>query len=155
MKIFVNRILAGSAGPINSAAAGSGIARDVARMVVTAIIAGTAFALLLALSVLSLTVIAPPAQASGAPTVESFEPLSPDAHGDKSARQLVADATPVHPATESRAPQMLPTPQAQAAQQDSAIGALVKAVSPGVMLILALVAGLLGFFVYSVVRRKA
>ncbi|MBI3528102.1 MAG: marine proteobacterial sortase target protein [Betaproteobacteria bacterium] len=68
MKIFSNRSLVGPQTPAFS------MARDVVRIVIAAVLAGTGFALLLALTVLSLTVIAPPAQASGAPVLASAEP---------------------------------------------------------------------------------
>lgn len=68
MKTFSNRSLVG---PQMSAFS---MARDVVRIVITAVLAGTVLALLLALTVLSLTVIAPPAQASGAPVLASAEP---------------------------------------------------------------------------------
>src|SRR6266853_1275934 len=48
--------------------------RDVFRIVITAVLAGTGFALLLALAVLSLTVIASSVQASGGPVLESSTP---------------------------------------------------------------------------------
>ena len=68
MKTFSNRSLVGPQTPAFS------MARDVVRIVITAVLVGTGFALLLALTVLSLTVIAPPAQASGAPALASAEP---------------------------------------------------------------------------------
>src|SRR3954462_5018705 len=46
-------------------------ARDIVRIVIAAVAAGTGFSLLMALAVLSLTVIAPPVQASGAPALTS------------------------------------------------------------------------------------
>jgi|tagenome__1003787_1003787.scaffolds.fasta_scaffold20357339_2 hypothetical protein len=46
-------------------------ARDIVRIVIAAVLAGTGFSVLMALAVLSLTVIAPPAQASGAPALTS------------------------------------------------------------------------------------
>jgi hypothetical protein len=46
-------------------------ARDIVRIVIAAVLAGTGFAMLMALVVLSLTVISPPAQASGAPALTS------------------------------------------------------------------------------------
>jgi len=60
MKMLSNRSWAAAQGPAFS------MARDVLRIVIAAVLAGTGFALLLALTVLSLTVIAPPAHASGA-----------------------------------------------------------------------------------------
>jgi LPXTG-motif cell wall-anchored protein len=68
MNIIANRSLVGAQAPELS------MARDVFRILITAVLAGTGFALLLALTVLSLTVIAPPAQASGGPTLVSSEP---------------------------------------------------------------------------------
>ena len=46
-------------------------ARDIVRIVIAAVLAGTGFAMLMALVVLSLTVISPPAHASGAPALTS------------------------------------------------------------------------------------
>src|SRR4051812_7352635 len=46
-------------------------ARDIVRIVIAAVLAGTGFSVLMALAVLSLTVIAPPVQASGAPALTS------------------------------------------------------------------------------------
>ncbi|HEV7821016.1 MAG TPA: hypothetical protein VGO84_07530, partial [Burkholderiales bacterium] len=65
MKTLSLRNLATPLGADEPRAPRPGIARDILRMVTMAVLAGTAFALLLALTVLSLTVIAPPAQASG------------------------------------------------------------------------------------------
>lgn len=67
MKTFSNRSLVGPQTPAFS------MARDVVRIVITAVLAGTGFALLLALTVLSLTVIAPPTHASGMPTLASSD----------------------------------------------------------------------------------
>src|SRR3954463_1208938 len=49
-------------------------ARDIVRIIVAAVLAGTGFSVLMALAVLSLTVIAPPVQASGAPALTSSGP---------------------------------------------------------------------------------
>jgi ABC-type antimicrobial peptide transport system permease subunit len=169
MKILANRNLAealGPAGPVSaigSRAAGSDIMRDVARMVVTAVIAGTAFALLLALAVLSLTVVAPPAHASGAPTVVTYESTStPDAHDGKSAGQsaeatshMVADASPARTTVDSGKPHVLPASASQDMPRESTFSKLVNGFSPGLVLILALVSVLVAFFIYAVVRRKA
>ena len=46
-------------------------ARDIVRIVIAAVVAGTGFSILMALAVLSLTVIAPPVHASGAPGLSS------------------------------------------------------------------------------------
>ncbi|MEO8005864.1 MAG: hypothetical protein ABI771_13205 [Betaproteobacteria bacterium] len=171
MKILANRNLAtalgsfgaASAAPIGSPAAGSAIVRDVARMIVTAVIAGTAFALLLALAVLSLTVVAPPAHASGAPTVETYvSTATPDAHGDKptdhssqASSQMVADASSARAAADSSRSHVLPATASQDMPRESTFTSLVNGFSPGLVLILALVAVLLAFFVYAVARRKA
>ena len=171
MKILANRSLAAalgsfgaaSAASIGSPAAGSAIVRDVARMVVTAVVAGTAFAILLALAVLSLTVVAPPAHASGAPTVVTYESISPpEAPTGKSAgqsaqatSQMVADATQARPAADSSKAHVLPATASQDLPRESTFSTLVKGFSPGLVLILALVAVLVAFFIYAVVRRKA
>ncbi len=134
------------------------MARDIARMVFTAVVAGTAFAILLALAVLSLTVVAPPAHASGAPTVVTYESTStPDAHDGKTAApsaqatgQMVADATPA-----SGKPHVLPATASQDMPRESTFSKLVNGFSPGLVLILALVSVLVAFFIYAVVRRKA
>lgn len=166
MKILANRNLAAalgsfgaaSAASIGSPAAGSAMARDIARMVFTAVVAGTAFAILLALAVLSLTVVAPPAHASGAPTVVTYESMSPPAaHSDKVSAQtaeatshMVADATPA-----SGQPHVLPAIASQDMPRESTFSKLVNGFSPGLVLILALVSVLVAFFIYAVVRRKA
>ena len=168
MKILANRNLAAALGSfgvaptasIDSPAAGPAIVRDVARMVVTAVISGTAFALLLALAVLSLTVVAPPAHASGAPTVVTYESTgTPDAPSDKPAAhataKLVADASSARPAADSGKPHVLPATIAQDMPRESTFSKLVNGFSPGLVLILALVSVLIAFFVYAVVRRKA
>ncbi len=171
MKILANRNLAGALGSFgmasatstDSPAAGSAIVRDVARMVVTAVVAGTAFALLLALAVLSLTVVAPPAHASGAPTVVTYESTStPDSHGGKSAAQsaqatsqMVADATQARPAGDSSKPHVLPATTTQDMPRESTFSKLVNGFSPGLVMILALVSVLVAFFIYAVARRKA
>lgn len=171
MKILANRNLAAALGSfgaasttsIGSPAAGSAVLRDVARMVFTAVVAGVAFALLLALAVLSLTVVAPPAHASGAPTVVTYESISPpDAHSGKSAgqsaqatSQMVADATPARPAADSGKSHTLPATATPDMPRESTFSTLVKGFSPGLVMILALVAVLVAFFIYAIVRRKA
>ena len=150
MKVFLNRSLVG---PQTQAIS---VARDVARIVIAAVLTGTGFALLLALTVLSLTVIAPPAQASGSPTVASPEPDP----GRGSAMEMPGkqDASADHPAISpviaSAAAADLPQVPAHEAVYDS----LPKtgAVTPAVLyLLLALAAGLLALFAYSLVRRKS
>jgi ABC-type antimicrobial peptide transport system permease subunit len=170
MKILANRNLAAALGSfgaasatsIGSPAAGPAIVRDIARMVFTAVVAGVAFALLLALAVLSLTVVAPPAHASGAPTVVTYESISPpDAHTSASGKpaqatsQMVADATPTRPAADSGKSHVLPATPAQDVPHESTFSKLVSGFSPGLVLILALVAVLVAFFIYAVARRKA
>ena len=71
MKVFSNRSLVGLHTPAVS------MARDVVRIVIAAVLAGTGFALLLALTVLSLSVIAPSAQASGTTVLASAEADGP------------------------------------------------------------------------------
>jgi LPXTG-motif cell wall-anchored protein len=150
MKIFVNRSLVGPQAPVVS------MARDVVRIVIAAVLAGTGFALLLALSVLSLTVIAPPAQASGSPTVASSEP--DPGRGSAMETPGKQDASADHPAippvVASAAAADLPQVPAHEAVFDS----LPKTgtARPAVLyLLLALAAGFLAFFVYSLVRRKS
>ncbi len=55
----------------NSGVATLTMARDAARIVIGAVLAGAGFAILLALTVLSLTVISPPVHSSGLPSAES------------------------------------------------------------------------------------
>lgn len=82
MNTSTNRSLAGVP-PISAV-------RDIVRIVVAAALAGAGFAVLLALAVLSLTVIAPPAGASGAPAAVSAQP------------DALAGATPAQPADTPR-----------------------------------------------------
>ncbi|MEO8136940.1 MAG: hypothetical protein ABI831_23550 [Betaproteobacteria bacterium] len=146
MKIIANRIGMGLQVPDMT------MARDVLRLVVTAVLAGTGFALLLALTVLSLTVISPPAAASGSPALASSGPGFADSS--------VASA-----------------PGGQIAAADSSLGIPAAAAAslppvvthPGVIdapaktggassnllwLVIALVAGVLAFSVASLARRK-
>ena len=151
MKIIANRSLVGLQ------AADFSMVRDVLRIVITAVLAGTGFALLLALTVLSLTVIAPPAQASGGPTLASSEP--DQGRGSGMERPGKQDATPVlaagQPAgTPAAAPVNLPRDSTHEGVYDS----LPKTgtARPAVLyLLLALAAGFLAFFAYSLVRRKS
>ena len=83
-------------------------ARDIVRLVIAAVLAGAGFSILMALAVLSLTVIAPPVQASGAPAITSSgsadvartsdrQPAAPTGTtfiGDAAAAQPVAAAVP-------------------------------------------------------------
>jgi LPXTG-motif cell wall-anchored protein len=149
MNNFSNRSLVGPQTPALS------MARDVARMVIAAVLVGTGFALLLALAVLSLTVIAPPTQASGGPVLASPEPDP----GRESTMQTPGkqDATPVHPAG-----QPVATPAAASLPRDATHEGIFDSLpktgtaTPAMLyLILALVAGFLVFFVYSLARRKS
>lgn len=147
MKIFSNRSLVAPQTPAFS------MARDVMRIVITAVLVGTGFALLLALTVLSLTVIAPPAHASGAPTLAASEP----GQGRGSVMQSSGkqDATPVHPADQ---PVGTPASLRRDSTHEGVFDSLPKtgtATSAALYLILALVAGFLVFFVYLLARRKS
>ena len=149
MNLFPNRSLAGPQAPAVS------MARDVIRIVITAVLAGTAFALLLALTVLSLTVIAPPAQASGAPTLASSEPVEGrrtemEAPGkqDAGSVQLAAQAV----SASAAAPVSLPQQSTHEADSRPKSGTS----SPALLyLLLVLGAGFLGLFVYSLAKRKS
>lgn len=143
MNTLSNRSLAGSQAPAVS------IGRDVVRIVMAAVLAGTGFALLLALAVLSLTVIAPPAQASGAPTLTSAEP-NPGA-GIDSKMPGKLDAAPIRLAAAPISTQPKPAdPPLDSTQSQH------KADRPVVLyLVLALVAGFLAFLAYSLVKRKS
>ena len=147
MNLFLNRSLAGPQAPAVS------ITRDVIRIVITAVLAGTAFALLLALTVLSLTVIAPPAQASGAPTLASSEPgegrsTEMEAPGKQDAGSVQLAAQAVSASAPVSLPQQL-TLQADSRPQSATS-------SPALLyVLLALGAGLLALFVYSLAKRKS
>ena len=151
MNLFPNRSLAGPQAPAVS------MARDVIRIVITAVLAGTAFALLLALTVLSLTVIAPPAQASGAPTLASSEPIQ--GRGTEMEAPGQQDAGPVHLAAQAAsAPAAAPVSLPQQSTHEAVYDSLPKSgtSSPTLLyLLLALGAGFLGLFVYSLARRKS
>ncbi len=151
MNLFPNRSLAGPQAPAVS------MARDVIRIVITAVLAGTAFALLLALTVLSLTVIAPPAQASGAPTLASSEPVQ-GRETEMEARER-QDAGPVHLAAQAiSAPAAAPGSLPQQSAHEAAFDSLHKSgtSTPALLyLLLAFGAGFLGLFVYSLARRKS
>ena len=144
MKIFSNRSLVGPQTPAFS------MARDLVRIVIAALLAGSGFAVLLALAVLSLTVIAPPAQASGAPVLVSSEP------------QQTTRATSERPGEQSGGSLQWEAFAAQALPANVPQGRSNKGVSgspPGMpaaagwSLILALLAGALALIVY--LRRKA
>ncbi len=147
MNITAPRVLAGTPQPTVS------IARDIVRIVVTAIVAGTAFALLLALAVLSLTVIAPPAQASGAPVVTESE-IGPGTGGDVKA-PMKTDVAPLQLAAAPAVAQAKPIDPALDTVHERAFEAQKPATPTALYLVLALVAGFLAFFVYSLARRKS
>ena len=149
MNVFSNRSLAGAQAPAVS------MARDVIRIVITAVLAGTAFALLLALTVLSLTVIAPPAQASGSPTLASSEPVQ--GRGIETEAPARPDAGPVHLASQTVSPPAAAQASVpQVAAHEAVFESLPKSDrSPAVLyLLLAIGAGFLGLFVYSLAKRK-
>ena len=88
MKLFWYRSLIGAEAP------GFSMARDVIRFVVTAAIAGTGFAILLALTILGLTLVAPPAQASSAPEAESTHGSPSDRPGDQTSGSFLMRVRP-------------------------------------------------------------
>jgi hypothetical protein len=151
MKIFTNHSLAGAQAPVVS------VARDVVRIVITAVLAGTAFAVLLALTVLSLTVIAPPAQASGGVVMTSAD------SGPGRGNEMQTPARPDVIALQAASPQGgTPVAAATALPPDSThegvYNALPKTANgvPYVLyLLLALGAGFLAYFAYSLARRKS
>jgi LPXTG-motif cell wall-anchored protein len=151
MKIFANRSLVGPQAPDLS------MARDVLRIVITALLAGTGFALLLALTVLSLTVIAPPAQASGGPTLASSEPDQGRGGGMQTPGKQ--NATPVLAASQpAGTPAAAPVNLPRASTHEGVFNSLPKtgSATPAVLyLLLALGAGFLAFFAYSLARRKS
>jgi hypothetical protein len=126
--------------------------RDVLRLVITAVLAGIGFALLLALTVLSLTVISPPAAASGAPALASSDSAIADSGAASGPGEQIAVAgqslgMPVAAAAS------LPPAGAQARLMDPP--ATSGAASPALLwLVIALVAGVLAFSVVSLARRK-
>ena len=148
MNIFSNRSLVGPQTPAIA------MARDVARIVIAAVLVGTGFALLLALTVLSLTVIAPPAQASGAPALVSSEPeQTPRAPSEKPGEQT-SEQTGGSLLGEAFAAQALPADVPQGRSKEGVFSSLPGLATPvGWSLILALLAGVLAFIVYA--RRKA
>ena len=143
MKTFSNRSLVGPQ-PLAFS-----MARDVVRIVITAVLAGTGFALLLALTVLSLTVIAPPARASGAPVLTSAEPeQTTRAPSEKPGVQSGAISQ-----GEAFAAQVLPAKVPQGRSNEGVFGSQPgMAAASGWALILALLAGAVGLIVH--LRRK-
>ncbi|MEO8164711.1 MAG: hypothetical protein ABI619_04875 [Betaproteobacteria bacterium] len=148
MKIESNGSLVGPRTPAFS------MALDVVRIVMTAVVAAIGFALLLALSVLSLTVIAPPAQASGAPAVTMTE-SNPSA-GIDSEKLAKVDAVPIQLAAAPTAAQAKPSDPRLDSTHKRVLESQHKPDTPVVLyLVLALVAGCLAFFVYSLARRQS
>ena len=131
----------------------TGIARDILRLVTMAVFAGTAFALLLALTVLSLTVIAPPAHASGSPITVIDMPT--DGGGMGVAISENKDATPIQLTDATPQPQAKPTQPPQVAVHEQVYESLEKTKPPVVLYgVLALSAGLLGYLGYRVMKGK-
>lgn len=140
-----NRSLAGLQAPTLS------VARDIVRVVITAVLAGTVFAILLALTVLSLTVIAPPAQASGAPVTVTETPVN----GGASDTGAVTVA-PIRLAAAVTQPQAKPAQPPQVAAHEKVYESLEKPKPPVVLyIVFALLAGLLGYFGYTIVKGKS
>lgn len=75
-------------------ASGFSMARDVIRFVVTATIAGTGFAILLALTILGLTLVAPPAEASSAPESGSAHGSPSDRPGEQTSGSFLMRVRP-------------------------------------------------------------
>ncbi|HEX4984794.1 MAG TPA: hypothetical protein VFV71_01855 [Burkholderiales bacterium] len=131
------------------------ISLDVARAVVTAALAGTVFALLLALAVLSLTVVAPPAQASGAPVATSDAPGNAP---EMAASAAEKPAAPIHLAAVPARPQdpaVQPAQPAAAAAHAEVYESLHGSSRPLVLYLLAgIAAALAGFAVYSLSKKR-
>ncbi|HJP99218.1 MAG TPA: hypothetical protein VJ862_11695 [Rhodanobacteraceae bacterium] len=130
--------------PDLAAVAPASAARDIVRIVIVAALAGTGFAILLALAVLSLTVIAPPAIASGGAAVVSSEPAqgaraTADTPLDRASANFIGEAVAAQPA-----PASVPLTRGEAAADDSVLGMPKLAV---LALVLALLAGVAAFLV--------
>jgi len=87
MKMFWNRDLVGAEAP------GDSITRDLIRFVLAAVVAGTGFAMLLALTLLGLTLMAPPAEASSA-AVEKGAGASAERPGDQTSGSFLMRVRP-------------------------------------------------------------
>jgi Ca-activated chloride channel family protein len=88
MKLSWHRDLVGMQAP------GESVTRDLLRFLVTAVVAGTGFALLLALAILGLTLVAPQAaEASGAPSVAPSGAAS-DRPGDQTSGSFLVRVMP-------------------------------------------------------------
>jgi len=138
-------------GAAETKAPSPGVARDILRMVMMAVLAGTAFALLLALAVLSLTVIAPPAQASGTLATITETPVN---GGGSDAGAVTME--PIHLAAADPQPQAEAKQPPQVAVHEKTYESLEKWKPPVVLyLVLALLVGLLGYFGYTVAKGKS
>jgi hypothetical protein len=121
------------------------VARDIVRLVIAAVLSGTGFAMLMALAVLSLTVIAPPVQASGAPAVTSsaspdMAPATEDQSGAPVGTTFIGEAAAAQPP--------LPTAAPAIRSDEAAAGSLPSLPKLGALaLVLALVAGVAVRFV--------
>ena len=153
MKTLSLQNLATPQGVVENKAPSTGMARDILRVVTTAVFAGAAFALLLALTVLSLTVIAPPAHASGGPVTVIDMPKDGDGIGVAVSGNN--DATPIQLGDATPQPQAKPAQPPQVALHEQVYESLEKTKPPVVLyVVLALGAGLLGYFGYRVVKGK-
>lgn len=154
MKTLSLHNLATPQGAVENKAPSTGIVPDILRVVTMAVFAGTAFALLLALTVLSLTVIAPPAHASGSPVTVIDMPT--DGGGIGVATSGNDDATPIQLADATPQPKAKPTQPPQVAVHEQVYESLEKTKRPVVLyVVLALLAGLLGYFGYTVLKGKS
>ena len=151
MKTLSLRNLATPLGAANIKAPSPGIARDILRMITMAVLAGTAFALLLALTILSLTVIAPPAQASGTLVTVTETPVNgggSDPAGDT--------AAPIHLAAADPQPQAAAKQPPQVAMHANTVESLQKSKSSVVLyIVLALLATFLAYFGYTLAKGKS
>ena len=153
MKTLSLHNLAAPRGAVENKTPSFGVAFDILRIVTMAVLAGTAFALLLALTVLSLTVIAPPAQASGAPVTVIDIPAGSDGIGAVSGNK---DAAPTQLADATPHPQAKPAQPPQVAVHEKVYESLEKSKPPVVLyVVLALLAGFLGYFGYTMVKGKS
>ena len=149
MNIISNRSLVGAQATELS------LVRDVFRIVITAVLAGIGFALLLALTVLSLTVIAPPAQASGGPVLASSEPEAGRASGMETPGKqdvsvVLAASQPA--GTPAVAPVNLPRDSTHEGVYESL--PKTETATPAVLYLLLALGAVLAFFAYSLARRR-
>jgi hypothetical protein len=151
MKTLSLRNLATPLGAAETKTPSPGVARDILRMVTMAVLAGTAFALLLALTVLSLTVIAPPAQASGALVTVTETPVDGGGPGTGAVTSAPIHLAAANPQTQAEAKQ-----PPQVAVHEKTYESLEKSKPPVVLyIVLALLVGLLGYFGYTVAKGKS